>query len=513
MRFPLPRFARLLPASVPPLLAFAPGPARAIDPADPAPALILSEILADPAALPDAQGEFLELGAPRADSVFLDSVAVSVDGQKLFLGALALGPGACFLICRDSAAYARSGIACARGWGGMSLANTRSLQAEAAWAGGSFRASVPPARPGASWENTWDPSAGYSAFLPARAAGAGGDSATPGARNSRGIGPAGRDLALAAIEASGSNLCVTVEDRGSAPPPPSALGLRLDADWDGIAETPLDSLPLEADGTFPRVIRFRLPPDARGRLEAALRPEGGADADPGNDALSLSLEPDGGPLAFGACQPAGGAGEPEWVEIRNATAERGGAGRRISLAAATVGGMPAGPAGSLAPGERAVLTADTAAFRARHGALKAKVMRPERWRALRNSGDTLVLALAGLPADTLAWGPVGGDGAAIAGGAGAPEAAGWSLSGRTAFPDAPLEIEVRSPPGMGYVLRAFDLEGACAREIGRGGPGRRTHAWDGRGEGGRRLPFGAYVLCLAFEGGGARKRAVAAGER
>jgi hypothetical protein len=480
-----------------------------------APALLISEVLADPAAWPDAQGEFLELGHPGSDSARPQDVTVSVNGQALALGALALGPGASFLICRDSAAYARAGIACDRAWPGLSLPNGRTLEAAVAWTGGAFQATVPASRPGASWENTWDPSAGYAAFLPSRAARPGGDSATPGARNSRSVRPPGRDLALAAIAVSGGNAHVTVADRGASGPGPARVFVALDADWDGRAETLLDSARLDPAGPFPAQAVFRIPAGARGRLAAYLEP---GDEDPGDDVLAAALEPGGAPLAFGACEPEGHGGGPEWVEIRNPS----GAGRRIALSEARVDGMALGAkAGALDPGGRAFLTSDTAAFRARYGPLQAKVLRPEPWRSLRNSGDTLVLTLCGLPVDTLSWGaaragtPEGGGGPGLTGGDGPgfPAEAGWTLSGRTAFPIAPLEVEVRAPAGADYVLRAFDLEGGVAREIGRGGPGRRVHLWDGRGAGGRPLPRGAYVLCLSFGDGRARKRAVVAGER
>jgi len=477
--------------------------------ADEPPALILSEILADPAAWPDAQGEFLELGHPGIDSARLDGVAISVDGQSFPLGPLLLGPSDCLLICRDSAAYARAGIACARGWAGMSLVNGRPLEVTLSWAGGNFHVTAPASRPGTSWENTWDATAGYAAFGPSLAGRTGGDSATPGARNSRSALAAGRDLALAGIEVAGSIVRVTVENRGSGPPPRSWVALRLDADWDGISEATIDSVPLDSAGTYPAALEFRIPTGARGRASASLGP----DENPGNDVMAAAFEPGGGPLAFGAFQAVGQEGAPEWVEIRNITSASGGTGRRIALSLATVDAMALGAkAGFLDPGERIVLASDTAAFRARYGPIKANVMRPEPWRALRNTGDTLVLRLAGAAVDTLSWGPIK-PGAAAAGNEELPTEAGWSLSGRTAFPEAPLDVEVQAPAGADYVLRAFSLEGDIVKEIGRGGAGRRMHTWDGRGAGGRALPRGAYVLCLTFGDGWTRKRAIVAGER
>ncbi|MBW8886353.1 MAG: hypothetical protein JF616_01240 [Fibrobacteres bacterium] len=472
------------------------------------PALILSEILADPAAWLDAQGEFLELGHPGNDSTRLDGVTITVDGQSFLLGPLLLGPSDCFLICRDSTAYARAGIACARGWAGMTLVNGRPLDAAVSWAGGNFHVTAPASRPGTSWENTWDAAAGYTAFLPSLAGKAGGDSATPGSRNSRSTAPAGRDLALAGIEAAGSSVRVTVESRGSGPPPRSWVALRLDSDWDGIPEATLDSVSLDSAGEYPATLEFRIPAGTRGRVSASLSP----DENPGDNVMAVACEPGGGPLAFGAFQAVGQGGAPEWVEIRNVTSVSGGTGRRIALSLATVDAMALETkAGVLDPGERIILTSDTAAFRARFGPIKANVVRPEPWRALRNTGDTLILRLAGIAVDTLSWGPIK-PGAPEAGND-LPAGAGWNLSGRTAFPEAPLEVEVLAPAGADYVLRAFSLEGDIVREIGRGGAGRRVHAWDGRGAGGRALPRGAYVLCLTFGDGRTRKRAIVAGER
>jgi hypothetical protein len=473
------------------------------------PPLILSEILADPAALTDAQGEFIELGCPRADSVFLESVSVSIDGRVRFLGALGLGPGDCILLCRDSAAYALAGIHCQGGWDGMSLANSRALTADLAWAGGGFHAVLPASRAGISWENTWDGAAGYAEFRASAAALAGGDSATPGGRNSRSARPAARDLALGSLESSPGSVQVTVESRGSAPPSATWLCLRLDADWDGLAERTLDSAWLDASGPYPRTLQLVRPVSARGRLEAVLGP----DEDLSDNARSLAQEPEGSPLAFGGFLAAA-AGEPEWLEIRNATGSAGSPPRRVESGALALDGAPLGIEGiGLEPGESLILTPDTAAFRVRYGAVKARLARPEHWRALRNSGDTLVLSACGIPADTLAWAAIRKGVPDDAGIGSLPEKEGWALAGRVAFPAAPLDVEVRAPAGRSYVLRAFDLEGQCVREIGRGGPGRRAHAWDGRGEGGRALPRGAYVLALAFEGGPTRKRAVLAGER
>src|SRR4051812_10587617 len=54
------------------------------------PGLILSEAMADPAAVPDAQGEFLEIGNPGSDTLRLDSLRIDAAAQ----GSAAQGPAA-----------------------------------------------------------------------------------------------------------------------------------------------------------------------------------------------------------------------------------------------------------------------------------------------------------------------------------------------------------------------------------------------------------------------------------
>ena len=73
---------------------------------------ILSEAMADPTFTGDAQGEFLELGNPGADTLRLDSLRIDVDAQSLILTGWMLEPGGLFLICRDSLPGENGGMAC-----------------------------------------------------------------------------------------------------------------------------------------------------------------------------------------------------------------------------------------------------------------------------------------------------------------------------------------------------------------------------------------------------------------
>ena len=498
--------------------------------------------MADPTAVADAQGEFLELGNPGPDTLRLDSLRIDADAQSLILTDWSLAPGGLFLICRDSLPGENGGMACLRQWGALSLANTRGTAVELSWKGGANAYSLAAPKPGVSWENTWEADQGYRRFLPSAGARPGGDSATPGYRNSRSVLRAERDLGIVGVTwiparpgASGSasiqgegTLEARVADLGTAPAPRTFLSLRLDADWDGVAETPIDSLPVDMPSSGEAVLRIGMGAGLRGIVRVSL----GADGNPANDVFLLPVEP-GRPLAITEWRPAPSGGEPEWVEIRNRTADSGGIGRRLDPARAAFNGLSLGSAaGTLDPGEFLVLTESLERFRARYGAIKARLLQPAGWRPLRNSGDTLVLSLAGFTVDSVIYdasgaaviGGIAAPGGAVAdsrGAAGTPGFAGatipengWALSGRVAGAGRVLDAEIRIVPGGRFALRVFDLEGDRVRDLGRGGAGRTVVGWDGRGDGGLPLKPGPYILCLSIDGAAPKRVAVVlAGDR
>ncbi|MDQ3001468.1 MAG: lamin tail domain-containing protein [Fibrobacterota bacterium] len=489
---------------------------------------ILSEAMADPAAVGDAQGEFLELGNPGADTLRLDSLRIDADAQSLVLTPFVLEPGGLFLLCRDSLPSANGGMACNRRWGTLSLANGRGAAIVLSWTGGRRECVLPLPRPGTSWENTWEEAGEFLRFLPSAGAWALGDSATPGSRNSRSARRPESDLGIVDvtwIPLAGSDgegtLQGRLESRGTGDPPASKLTLALDADWDGEAETPLDSAEVAVSGSGDAVFRFPVGAGVRGIVQARV----GRDEEPGNDSFLLPVEP-GRPLAITEWLPSPSPGEAEWAEIRNRTADSGGIGRRLDLTRAEFNGAPLGSkAGGLEPGEFLVVTASLERFRARYGAIKARVLQPAGWNALRNAGDTLTLTLAGFTVDSMVYDSKGlspgreasgSFGAAWEGSLpGTPGYAGepvredsWTLSGKVAGPGYPLDVVVRTSLGRAYRLRVFDLEGNRVRDLGGGGPGRRLHVWDGRGEGGAVLKPGPYILCLSRDGSRPRRAAV-----
>lgn len=507
--------------------------------------LIVSEVMADPSALADAAGEFVEIANAGDRPESADSLRLLVDGDTLPVGPVSLPPAGHLLLCRDSAAFAAAagpggpdggptggpdggpaGGPCGASLPRLTLANTRPLAMALLWGDLRSAFAIPAAKPGVSWENTWDDERGLREF--ARSAGAflEGDSATPGFRNSRSRRRARRDLALlrAGLGPDGATLEAVIADRGSEAVP-GVLKVRADTDWDGIAETPVDSAAVPAGGG---TVRLALGPDHAGILEAVL----GGDENPADNRAVL-YRGAGAALAITEVAAAPEAG-PEWAEIRNATGEGGGWPRALDLARVAWNGVALGPgAGRLQPGEYLLLAEDAAALAARLGALKVRIHQAPSWRALRNTGDTCRLTLAGAVLDSLAYGSrdaEAGPSLARPAGAGSPaarpaaaETPGWQarpasadlvlgLSARVLLPSRPIAIEVEAPAGATFALRIYDLEGVCRRTVGRGGEGRHAFAWAGEGERGKRLPPGPYIACLSAGGRRPVRKVVAVAE-
>lgn len=529
--------------------------------ASPRAQVILSEALADPSAVPDAQGEFIELANLGPGPV--SDIALVVDGDSLRLDGAAIPAGAFLLLCRDSVRAENGGLPCDRQVA-LSLPNTRNIPVTVVAGGARRDFLIPAARPGVSWENTFEEAQGFARFSPGALAAADGDSATPGARNSRDVRRARVDLALESLRfvpgvsqgaGPGGALRARVASKGSETPAFAAFAVTTDADWDGVPDGPADTVTRPWPGGA--TADFDLPMAAPGSIVQVTL---GRDEDPSDDAARL-LVPGARSLEITELCPAPAAGRgPEWAEIRNAGAAA------LSLARVEAGGAPLGKgAGVLAPGEFAVVTEDAAAFRSFFGPLKIRLFQPAGWRTLRNTGDTARISVAGLPVDALRYdekqaasgcivraptdagsgaegpgadptaaqgpGPApapqgpdsdpGGNPSGVADSLpavrGVPEPRptpgfavpadeggfGWEFSSRVIRPGSPLEVTLRIPSPGSYVVRAFDLEGNIVRELGRGGPGRNVHAWDGTG-----MPTGPYVIALTAEGHPALKRAV-----
>jgi hypothetical protein len=173
-------------------------------------------------------------------------------------------------------------------------------------------------------------------------------------------------------------------------------------------------------------------------------------------------------------------GEPEWVEVANASRAE------VSLHKVRLEGRLL--SGRLAPGEALIVSgaSDTAELRLWQPG--ARLFAASSWSPLRNSGDTVRLAAAVSPTlfaplDSAAYSAAASarEGCASAGTEEAGAAShGFALSVPPRWrPDrGNLEVEVKAPSHGSYSLRVFDLDGLerCAPARGAAGPARYTLA-------------------------------------
>ncbi len=547
--------------------------------------LTVSEVMADPAAVADAMGEFIELANPGADSAVWTGFFLGVDGQELRLPAIKLKPYGVWLVCRNSDTAVNGGMQCNLDWPAMSLANGRNLLVTLRGPNAADSFSIPISRAGVSWENTFSDRGGIPEFLHAVSRWRDGDSATPGKANSRSSLPNHRvlDLDSPVWEKSGwlslkvvlrsaaapgtfpdaqavaSKVSQTVTGLGSqtssfaASVPasnaeeilPSGLILvvRLDQDFDGIAETFLDSLELPPHAASPFQVRTACAPGLTGVAHVILQ-----DASTGTMVSSLAAVGDGPALRIEQACPAPIQGAPEWVGIRNVTDRAGRTPRNIKLGDFVFQGMRWSDDSNLPPGGFLVLTGDTAALLRQYGPMAASVRRLSPWPALRNSGDTLRISAGGWLMDSAVYGATDLSGArgcleradgerfhpapqlglvmGVDGNPSPPDSTrapglsdpvpktlSWEFSGSVASAARSLTINVDAPIGVNFHVRIFNLEGDIVRDLGEGGAGHLRLAWDGRGTGGNTLRPGPYIICLNAAGRSPRKRVVLVSEK
>jgi len=278
------------------------------------------------------------------------------------------------------------------------------------------------------------------------------------------------------------------------------------------------------------------------RLEVLLH---GADEDSTDHAASLWLRFGGGPVLIQEILFAPSAGAPEWIEVGNRD------GRPHDLAGWTLADATGHPVSlrasrPLAPGERAILAADsTSAIPGLAETVLRVAVSP--WPSLNNTDDDTgfadVLVLrdrTGLVQDAVTYSAAWGSerGRSLERLTADPDARGllWapckdrsgSTPGRENSASAPpgwstelvLQPNPFSPDGdgqedllavafevpashTGFQLALFDTSGRRRRLLAgdRLGPGPRRFVWDGNDDAGRSLETGVYVLRLELVGG------------
>lgn len=485
---------------------------------------VVSEVMADPSTVFDSHGEFIELAyiGPKPD--VMDSLSIRIDGKDFGLKTGRVGASAMLLVCRDSLPATNGGLICQAQISALNFANGRPLSIELSQNGSTINFHVPASRAGISWENTFDPAFAYQRFLPSSGAWADGDSATPGQRNSWSVQAAQIDLGITKVTIDSENrIKAEIRNYGNVQPSKASVSFWLDSDWDGEFEGFLDSLavtdiqdqPIHPSLSMPRDI------EPRGLVLAMLS----KDENPANNKQQILLEPIPA-LELTEWCPSPEAGRPEWIEIKNVTADNAGQGRQLNLAGISLNGISLGKgAGDLSPGEYLVITENSSRFQDQYGNLKLRLLELPAWPGLRNTGDTLKLSVFGYTLDSVVYGSQdlkrqsqclsripGG----LLAGLGSPgftesfsTAFSWEISGRVCAPGKSVNIKVQAPSGLNYALRVFDLDGNCVRSLGAGTWGEHVYAFEGKDDQGHALVRGAYVIALTSEGHKPKRSAIA----
>ncbi len=183
---------------------------------------------------------------------------------------------------------------------------------------------------------------------------------------------------------------------------------------------------------------------------------------------------------------------------------------------------------TMGAGQFVVITEDSAAFRAYYPQFSGQLVQPASWATLNNNGDTVRLIDAyGIQADSFiysstydsnyTWGRSEdaehrndwGKSTAIGGTPGAPNDVVLRPAGSNLM--ITIEPQVFSPDGDGvddassivitapqatsYTMKIYDRKGRVVRTFADDNPFiRGQYEWDGRSDGGERLPIGIYIL-------------------
>lgn len=488
--------------------------------------IILSEIMANPEAVLDSHGEFLELANRSEDSLRVDSLTVIVDGAAYRLHNLFFLPHDHLVICRDSLISENGGLICGQTFTNLSLTNSRplsiSLQVnnEAATS-----YSIPASRVGVSWENTFDKEKNFQNFSASNHFWQGKDSATPGTRNSQSLELPKCDLGIteASFEPLG-NLHIAVENFGSAKAPPRFLVVTLDEDWDGVAESVLDSVEIDMENLNQKIISIHIGNRIRGWVHLELS----YDDNTRNNFFLVNCESSTIIRVTEWC-PAPDTGAAEWVEIQNTSSDSGEVGQKIYLSNVQLNGVLITTKKEvLEPGEYVIVTQSLSHFQKQFGSLKVRAIEISPWPTLKNSGDTVKLSSQGMVLDQAVFGKVSTiekgqcftknnvnrvmsatNTSTTPGFTGIePEEFSWTFSGKKVNLENPVQISVHAPAGFIYTLRVFDLEGNKIIELGQGSQGKNQFIWNGISANGNQVSAGPYLVSLNSSGHMTRRQVV-----
>lgn len=498
------------------------------------PTVILSEVMADPNAISDTHGEFIELANISDSMLHFDSLLITVDDKSYWLKEINMKAHGFFLLCRDTLKSENGHLPCDRLLSNLSLSNSRPMVISI---GSNLFDTVTYALPtslsGKSWENTFEQSAEFKSFASALHANLSGDFATPGLRNSQSREAAKFDLAIvqASLDSNGYLLC-DLENKGSEAARETYLTLRLDNDGDGISETFIDSVLIQKGNEK----KFRQQTFVGHQLQGIVHLTLGEDENIQNNFFQLLLA-QSSPLKITEWCPVPDSDGVEWVEIKNSTADSGGSGTKWNLSQLKLNGVMLGlktSASLLNSGEYLVLTQSIAKFQKQFGMLKVRVLELPTWPSLRNTGDTIKLTMDSWTLDEVHYGPQTmsskgncftrtGSGIALftKNGLSTPGFAAtnspvltddfsWNFSSKKVSSENAMQIEIIAPSNFNYAIRVFNQEGILIKDLGIGSEGNKSVSWDGTDRFGETVLRGPYIICLTSPSHRTRRQVVIA---
>lgn len=110
----------MLLVSAPFFVAVAPSVAYAASSGD----VTISEFMADPATITDADGEWIELHNNTGAAIDLSGWSIDDGGSSHAFGSVVVAPGTGVVLCRNGSTASNGGVICGDSWAGMSLSNS-----------------------------------------------------------------------------------------------------------------------------------------------------------------------------------------------------------------------------------------------------------------------------------------------------------------------------------------------------------------------------------------------------
>lgn len=498
----------------------------------------------DPAQVDDAAGEWLELYNPGADSVKLagwsfatgSSPRISLDSSGV------LAPGGFWTVAKVGSAQ-NGGVAVGQilssGW---SLPNTS----------GSLRLWNPAGqrRDSATWGSGWPLKSGHSLERTGAACDGGsaacwqasslrygaGDYGTPGARNSQDTTRQALEGAVVAMTLRSDAVEARIWNRGLQD------WSQRDLTWWAGSEIRLKLSCASGDTCAALLPRAVLPIGDRLRIRLSLP----ADARPADDTAGIWLMGEAGKVVFSEIQASSVKGQPEWIELSQATAVP------LDLAGWSLGDtlqLHPFAAGTILPaGGRLVLSPDCDGLRTGWGLPAMPCAQVGGWPRLSQVEDLVLLRDEhGNVRDSLAWStsfwgswPAGKsrerrsrevptqdaanwiaspDALGATPGWAFGATPGWSPSGsrELAFSldarlfcpgdaqvPAVLPIRLAAPPSWNLTVSVYDPDRRRVRRLHQdAAPVSGRLEWDGRDDAGRQCRMGTYLVLLEASGDGA----------